>query len=463
MVSPTQEQNLLFQQWPSHDMGEPSEGASIGRPSIGSTTGRPSIGSTTEAEDMKTPRAIGPRVASEEELPDEVDAADVDEIVVKEQTGPSPHPSDSSFFSCRDQNASAVESPAKVARDENHADEAGSSARAKLINVGAISAKRISVPESMKVKFDDVLAVTAQLQARLSAIVHDPTFKVVSISGGGSAAALAAAGGSCGLVMGSATGLAVGLVPSLLTFGISIPVCATVGGVVGTGSGALAGGCTGLVGGGVVGGVAYAYRLEIKDRAVCVHAQVIDIASYVAESLRGASLDTRTKVIHGTHAAQAAVRSCIRRICQQTSDFSTCSCRVVKDPQFQVSAASAAAGAAVLGAGGGAAGLTAGTLVGATVGLVPALFTFGLSIPVGAAVGGGAGLCLGVASGASAGAVGGGAAGYGAYSKREEIRGAMVNMKAQALGSASYVQLKARDSASFVRTKIMGGSTGGTE
>lgn len=95
---------------------------------------------------------------------------------------------------------------------------------------------------------------------------------------------------------------------------------------------------------------------------------------------------------------------------------------VVQDKAFQASAASAAGGALAVGAGGGAVGLASGAVVGAAVGMVPAFFTFGISIPIGAAIGGGSGLIVGVAGGSAMGAVGGVAAGYGVYTKRDDIR-----------------------------------------
>merc|ERR1711920_1103572 len=79
--------------------------------------------------------------------------------------------------------------------------------------------------------------------------------------------------------------------------------------------------------------------------------------------------------------------------------------KLAKEPQVQVTAASAALGGAAFGAGGG--------IAGAVIGVVPAIFTFGLSIPVGAAIG--------ATIGGTAGVVGGGAVGYGAYGKKTEI------------------------------------------
>merc|ERR1712242_533395 len=81
---------------------------------------------------------------------------------------------------------------------------------------------------------------------------------------------------------------------------------------------------------------------------------------------------------------------------------------------------------------------------GALAGLPLALFTFGLSVPVGAVFGGGAGLAVGAATGASIGTVGGGVAGFGAYSKRDDIRKA-----------ASLVASRVGDGTVYARTKAI--------
>merc|ERR1712242_674125 len=79
---------------------------------------------------------------------------------------------------------------------------------------------------------------------------------------------------------------------------------------------------------------------------------------------------------------------------------------------------------------------------GALAGLPLALFTFGLSVPVGAVFGGGAGLAVGAATEASIGTVGGGVAGFGAYSKRDDI-----------CKAASLVASKVGDGTVYARTK----------
>jgi len=115
---------------------------------------------------------------------------------------------------------------------------------------------------------------------------------------------------------------------------------------------------------------------------------------------------------------------------------------IFAERKFQVSAISAAGGAAVMGAGGGAVGMTAGFWIGGAIGIVPALFTFGLSIPVGAAIGAGTGLVVGTAAGSSAGALGGGAVGYGVYSKRQQIGGAVEHAHNTAGGKVQHARAK---------------------
>merc|ERR1719166_27072 len=123
---------------------------------------------------------------------------------------------------------------------------------------------------------------------------------------------------------------------------------------------------------------------------------------------------------------------------------------VVSDKGVQATAASAVGGGAVLGAGGAATGLAVGGAVGAAVGVVPAIFTFGLSIPFCAVVGGGCGLAAGAVAGGTAGVVAG-AGGYQAYSRRETIRGSVVELTE-----------KARSSAKSLRSNLSG-ATGGTD
>merc|ERR1719323_1590883 len=145
-------------------------------------------------------------------------------------------------------------------------------------------------------------------------------------------------------------------------------------------------------------------------------------------------------------------------------ELKTATGELVASKSFQATAASATGGATVLGAGGGAAGLAVGGAAGALAGLPLALFTFGLSIPVGAVFGGGAGLAVGAATGASIGAVGGGAAGFGAYSKRDDIRKAASKVASTVGDGTVYVKEKASQSraslqsvASGARARLVGG------
>jgi len=121
------------------------------------------------------------------------------------------------------------------------------------------------------------------------------------------------------------------------------------------------------------------------------------------------------------------------------------------DPKVQVTVAAAAGGALSLGASGGAAGLAGGGAIGAACGVVPAIFTFGLSIPIGAAIGAGTGFLVGTVVGGTAGLVGGGATGYGAYTKRREIRSGAEGALSKAMDCSEYIQAKATSSTEFVK------------
>merc|ERR1719507_2283824 len=129
---------------------------------------------------------------------------------------------------------------------------------------------------------------------------------------------------------------------------------------------------------------------------------------------------------------------------------------LVTSKLFQATAASASGGATMLGAGGGAAGLAVGGAAGALAGLPLALFTFGLSVPAGAVFGGGAGLAVGAATGASIGTVGGGVAGFGAYSKRDDIRKA-ASLVASTVGDGTvYAKRKAIQSRTLLENAASG-------
>jgi len=123
----------------------------------------------------------------------------------------------------------------------------------------------------------------------------------------------------------------------------------------------------------------------------------------------------------------AKAQLCTRRAQQGAAATTDAAMQIASDRSAQVTATSGAGGAVVVGAGGAAVGLAAGAGVGAAFGAPLALLTFGLSIPVGAVIGGSCGVVLGGAAGASAGLVGAGAAGYGAYTRREQIGAAVGN------------------------------------
>merc|ERR1719330_2132815 len=140
----------------------------------------------------------------------------------------------------------------------------------------------------------------------------------------------------------------------------------------------------------------------------------------------------------------------------------------------QLTSAAAAVGDALrFGAGGGATGLLAGAAIGAACGVVPAVFTFGLSIPIGVAIGAGTGLVVGAVVGGTAGLVGGGASGYGAYTKRNEIRSGAEGALSKAMDCSEHMQAKATSSKEFVKQTAVASShtvrsrlcatTGGTE
>jgi len=127
--------------------------------------------------------------------------------------------------------------------------------------------------------------------------------------------------------------------------------------------------------------------------------------------------------------------------------------KVLSERSFQVAAASAAGSATVLGAGGAVTGLFAGGTLGAAIGIVPAIFTFGLSIPVGIAVGAGCGAVAGGVAGSAGGLAGGGAAGYGAYSKRAEIRNLANKVQTQLFQALGRTRAAATSCALAARTK----------
>eukprot|EP00443_Scrippsiella_acuminata_P030470 CAMPEP_0115184636 /NCGR_PEP_ID=MMETSP0270-20121206/9063_1 /TAXON_ID=71861 /ORGANISM="Scrippsiella trochoidea, Strain CCMP3099" /LENGTH=379 /DNA_ID=CAMNT_0002597725 /DNA_START=61 /DNA_END=1200 /DNA_ORIENTATION=- len=117
------------------------------------------------------------------------------------------------------------------------------------------------------------------------------------------------------------------------------------------------------------------------------------------------------------------------------------------DKSVQATAASVVGGATVGGIGGATGGLLLGGATGAVLGVLPALFTFGLSIPIGAALGAGCGLLMGGATGTATGAGVGGAAGYSAYTRRDEIASFIEQVRAklvEALGKGKCTAAEAK-------------------
>lgn len=257
--------------------------------------------------------------------------------------------------------------------------------------------------------------------------------------------------GSCsaatGLLAGGAIGALLGFLPALFTMGLSIPMGVTIGAGAGACAGAASGGIVGAAGAGLAGHGVYSHRDEIAHAATTAAQTMV---SY-KESAHTSMQRVRVKAGEfGSHVRSAAV-----------------------EPQFQVTVAAAATGAAVGGAGGATVGFVGGGAVGAAAGVIPAFFTMGLSIPLGAAIGSGAGACMGSFLGAASGLVGGGTAGYGAYSKRSQIRsfaadaGAVAagwadRMQTEAVKSREFVKVKAATGATYMRRCLAGG-TGGTD
>jgi len=129
--------------------------------------------------------------------------------------------------------------------------------------------------------------------------------------------------------------------------------------------------------------------------------------------------------------------------------------KAAADRGVQVGIASAVSGGVVVGAGGAATGFAAGGLAGAAAGVLPALFTFGLSIPIGAAIGAGCGTVAGGAVGGTVGFTGAGAAGYGAYTKRVEIKSAIVSARAKLSAAIDRTQSTSKLYAAKTKKKLV--------
>merc|ERR1719336_1183617 len=129
---------------------------------------------------------------------------------------------------------------------------------------------------------------------------------------------------------------------------------------------------------------------------------------------------------------------------------------MASDRCLQVTAASAVGGGAVVGAGGAGVGLLSGGALGAAVGVLPALFTFGLSIPIGAVIGAGCGMAVGGAAGGTVGFTGAGAVGFGAYTKRAEIKSLTAAAHAKVKVALGYAKLKTTSFVALTTKKASG-------
>jgi len=146
----------------------------------------------------------------------------------------------------------------------------------------------------------------------------------------------------------------------------------------------------------------------------------------------------------------------VSRSKQVAVGLTTSARQMVSEPSFQAAGVTGAGAAVVLGTGGGAAGLVGGSAVGAALGVLPAIFTFGLSIPVTAAAVGAAGCIAGAVVGSSVGLVGGSVAGYGAYTKRIQIREAATGAWEKAEGSKEVLKAGLVRSTDFVKGRLLG-------
>lgn len=208
---------------------------------------------------------------------------------------------------------------------------------------------------------------------------------------------------------------------------------------------------------------------DVKTRGLRTCAsEAVESARQVAGETAAAAKSAAKASAEGARkrAGQAAATATVK-----AQELKVATGEVVARPDVQATAGAAAVGTVTGGAAGAATGAVAGAAVGGAVGVPLALFTFGMSIPIGAVLGAGAGAVVGIGGGAAFGLVAGGAAGYGAYNKKDEIRGAGANVLGKAADGAAFVKGQAltrvgyaRDFVSTVRTRLTGGraGTGGT-
>jgi len=306
------------------------------------------------------------------------------------------------------------------------------------------------VRNSLAPAYENALSAAVKFKSRTMAVVSDRVFQVTAATASGAAVACGMGGATVGLVGGGFLGGAVGLLPALFTFGLSIPVFTVVGGGMGAVGGAATCGTIGGISGGGAGYGVYTRRQKIAEVTKLLKAKALSASNTV-----------RAKIYSVGIGAKSYFSSAQEKTLKTASATREKTVEIASNKTVQVTAASATGGAVAMGTAGGITGLATGGTIGAAIGLVPAIFTFGLSIPVGAAIGSGCGLVAGTAVGGTTGFVGGGAVGYGAFTRKEEIKTGLTVAKTKMIDGAGYVKDKGRTSVDYVRARIVGG-TGGT-
>lgn len=330
-----------------------------------------------------------------------------------------------------------------------------------LAEVAPTAAKAMDGAKSFAVSTYEKASVYAKAaKAKTMVVVKDKTFQVTAASATGGAVACGATGLTVGMVGGGAIGAAVGIIPALLTFGLSIPFGAVIGGGWGAVAGATTGGAVGAVGGGAAGYGAYTRRDKIAAKGKEIYGKVLAVVTSAKTKSMQYKADT-VKLLQAKYAtakakALATFGAAKAKTTEKAIAAKAKTVEIASNKTVQVTAASATGGAVVLGAGGAATGLATGGTIGAAIGFIPAIFTFGLSIPVGAAIGGGCGLVAGTVVGSTTGLAVGGATGYGAYTKREEIKSGVAASYAKVTETAEYAKSKATEAAGQVRARIAG-------
>lgn len=313
----------------------------------------------------------------------------------------------------------------------------------------AIQAQLTQTTESVSGK---AKTIADNVRQRSVAAAKDRRVQATVASAAGGTVFLGFCGGAVGLVGGGLAGAAVGVPFVLFTFGLSIPFFATVGGGFGGAAGVAVGGAAGCTTGGAAGFTIFAKREQIANAFGVVRSRLRERALVASAYLNDAYGHCVARANAGKDFATYATSAGVSATTRKTSELAHSGLQIARDPQAQVTAASAAAGGVALGVSGGTVGLVGGGIVGAAVGIVPALFTFGLSIPLFAILGGGSGLCLGTAVGSTVGTVGGGAVGHGVYGKRSEIRtgvsACVAHLREKSLGAKPLAEVEVQECAS---------------